>query len=44
MAGRAILKYMHAPSDEVLSERWIENPYLQYCSDKRFLDQADRED
>ena len=29
MAGLAILKPMHDLSDEVLCERWIENPYFQ---------------
>jgi IS5 family transposase len=26
MAGLAILKHMHDLSDEVLCERWVENP------------------
>ncbi len=30
MAGLAILKHMHDLSDEVLCDRWIENPYCQY--------------
>jgi hypothetical protein len=29
MAGLAILKHMHNLSDEVLWERWLENPYYQ---------------
>ncbi len=29
MAGLAILKHMHNLSDEVLCERWLENPYYQ---------------
>ncbi len=29
MAGLAILKHMHNLSDEVLCERWIENPLYQ---------------
>ena len=29
MAGLAILKHMHDLSDEVLCERWVENPYYQ---------------
>src|SRR5215216_5911162 len=28
MAGLAILKHMHDLTDEVLCERWVENPYL----------------
>src|SRR5215210_3544626 len=32
MAGLAILKHMHDLSDEVLCERWVENPYDQlFC-------------
>jgi len=28
----AILKHMHDLSDEVLCERWVENPYYQlFC-------------
>jgi len=27
MAGLAILKHTHDLSDEVLCERWLENPY-----------------
>ena len=30
MAGLAILKHMHDLSDEVLCDRWVENPYFQY--------------
>ena len=33
MAGLAILKHMHDLSDEVLCERWIENPYYQLFCD-----------
>jgi transposase, IS5 family len=29
MAGLAILKYTHDLSDEVLCERWVENPYYR---------------
>jgi Transposase domain (DUF772) len=29
IVGLAILKHMHGHSDEVLCERWIENPYYQ---------------
>jgi IS5 family transposase len=37
MAGLAILKYMHDLSDEVLCERWIENPYYQlFCGEEFF--------
>ena len=32
MAGLAILKHMPNLSDEVLCERWLENPYYQlFC-------------
>ena len=34
MAGLAILKHMHDLSDEVLCERWVENPYYS-CSAAR---------
>src|ERR1700752_402152 len=35
MAGVAILKHMHDLSDEVLCERWIENPYYQlFCGEE----------
>src|ERR1700736_6065157 len=30
MAGLAILKHSYDLSDEVLCERWVENPYYQY--------------
>ena len=30
MAGLAILKHTYDLSDEVLCERWIENPYYQF--------------
>ena len=30
VAGLFILKHMHNFSDEVLCERWVENPYFQY--------------
>jgi IS5 family transposase len=37
MAGLAILKHMHNLSDEVLCERWIENPYFQlFCGEEFF--------
>jgi transposase, IS5 family len=37
MAGLAILKHMHDLSDEVLCERWIENPYFQlFCGEEFF--------
>ena len=36
-AGIAILKHMHDLSDEVLCERWIENPYYQrFCGEGSF--------
>jgi Transposase domain (DUF772) len=37
MVGLAILKQMHDLSDEVLCERWIENPYYQlFCGEEFF--------
>jgi len=37
MVGLAVLKYMHNLSDEVLCERWIENPYYQlFCGEEFF--------
>src|SRR3954449_10200402 len=37
MAGLAILKHMRALSDEVLCERWVENPYDQlFCGEEFF--------
>jgi transposase, IS5 family len=37
MAGLAIVKHMHDLSDEVLCERWIENPYYQlFCGEEFF--------
>ena len=30
VAGLFILKHMHNMSDEVLCDRWVENPYFQY--------------
>ena len=37
MAGLAILKHTHNLSDEVLCERWIENPYYQlFCGEEFF--------
>jgi len=38
MAGLAILKAMHALSDEALCDRWIENPYFQlFCGEEFFV-------
>ena len=37
MAGLAILKYSHNLSDEVLCERWVENPYFQYFCGEEFF-------
>jgi IS5 family transposase len=37
MAGLAILKYTHDLSDEVLCERWEENPYYQYLCGEEFF-------
>jgi len=37
MAGLAILKHMCGLSDEVLCERWVENPYYQlFCGEEFF--------
>jgi len=37
MAGLAILKHMHNLSDEVLCERWVDNPYYQlFCGEEFF--------
>jgi transposase, IS5 family len=37
MAGLSILKHMHDFLDEVLCERWVENPYYQlFCGEKFF--------
>src|SRR5882724_10042214 len=37
MAGLAILKHAHNLSDEVLCERWVENPYYQYLCGEEFF-------
>ena len=37
MAGLAILKHMHDLSDEVLCERWVENPYYQLLCGEEFF-------
>lgn len=37
MAGVAILKYTYDLSDEVLCERWVENPYYQYFCGEEFF-------
>ena len=37
MAGLAILKYTHDLSDEVLCERWVENPYYQFFCGEEFF-------
>src|SRR6187397_2745814 len=37
MAGLAILKHMHDLSDEVLCERWVENPYYQFFCGEEFF-------
>lgn len=37
MAGLAIRKHMHDLSDEILSTRWVENPYHQlFCGEEFF--------
>jgi IS5 family transposase len=40
MAGLAILKHTYDLSDEVLCERWIENPYYQYFCGEEFFQHA----
>jgi IS5 family transposase len=41
MAGLAILKHTYDLSDEVLCERWVENPYYQYfCGEEFFRHRA----
>src|SRR3984957_3400716 len=37
MAGLAILKHMHNLSDEMLCERWLENPYYQLLCGEEFF-------
>jgi len=37
MAGVAILKAMHDLSDEVLCDRWVENPYFQFFCGEEFF-------
>jgi transposase, IS5 family len=37
MAGLMILKYTHNLSDEVLCERWVENPYYQFFCGEEFF-------
>jgi transposase, IS5 family len=37
MAGLAILKHSYNLSDEVLCERWVENPYFQYFCGEEFF-------
>lgn len=36
MVGLAILKHTHDFFDEVLCERWLENPYYQFFSGEEF--------
>src|SRR5438132_13638524 len=40
MAGLSILKHTYDLSDEVLCERWIENPYFQYFCGEEFFQHA----
>src|ERR1700730_14865660 len=40
MAGLAILKHTYDVSDEVLCERWVENPYFQYFCGEEFFQHA----
>jgi IS5 family transposase len=37
MAGLSILKYTYDLSDEVLCERWVENPYYQFFCGEEFF-------
>jgi transposase, IS5 family len=37
MAGLIILKFTHNLSDEVLCERWVENPYYQHFCGEEFF-------
>jgi IS5 family transposase len=37
MAGLSILKYTHDLFDEVLCERWVENPYYQFFCGEEFF-------
>ena len=37
MAGLAILKHTYDLSDEVLCERWVENPYYQHFCGEEFF-------
>ena len=37
MAGLAVLKHTYDLSDEVLCERWVENPYYQYFCGEEFF-------
>jgi len=37
MAGLAILKHTYDLADEVLCERWVENPYYQYLCGEEFF-------
>src|SRR5207244_4279206 len=40
MAWLAILKHTYDLSDEVLCERWVENPYFQYFCGEEFFQHA----
>lgn len=38
MVGLSILKHMENLSDEVLVQRWVQNPYFQaFCGETEFL-------
>ncbi|MGH7225050.1 MAG: IS5 family transposase [Gemmataceae bacterium] len=37
MAGLSIFKHMHDLSDEVLCDRWVENPYFQFFCGEEFF-------
>src|SRR5262245_43339887 len=40
LAGLAILKHTYDLSDEVLCDRWLENPYFQYFCAEEFFQHA----
>jgi Transposase domain (DUF772) len=42
MAGITILKYMHDLSDEVVCDRWVENPYFQFFCGEEFFQHRPR--
>src|SRR5438128_547048 len=42
MAGLAMLKHTYDLSDEVLCDRWVENPYFQYFCGEEFFQPSAR--